>query len=189
MPPTAEPGRRARPHADRGATTAAAEAEPAKAQAEAAPAEAADAGRAADAAPRPSSPTSRPRSPSRADMAELDADGRRDAARRCARCRGRRAAEPPRPTPDDSRRPRPTRPRPRTESGVRRADQRVPRAGYPAPDPLRAGDAGRLPAAGRRAGAGIHQRARLSSSTTRRSCCSTCSRAAACRSSRSSPWV
>ena len=72
---------------------------------------------------------------------------------------------------------------------VRLPPQRLPRAGHPAADPLRPGPADRLPAAGLGADAGRRQGAApaASSRATPSSACSTCSRAAACRTSRSWP--
>ena len=155
------------------------------------------------------------RPPSTAEAAPSDAaTAARGARRGRRRARGRaeprprRRQAPPRPKPRAAeptsradaaatdgagpRRAHATR-RSRQTSGrvadrVRVAAQRLPRAGHPAPDPLRPRDPGRLPAAGPGAAAGHRPRRRWpsSSGTTRRSASSTCSPAAGCRSSRSS---
>ena len=73
---------------------------------------------------------------------------------------------------------------------VRIAPQRLPRAGHPAPDPVCPRAADRLPPAGVGADPGRRQgrSCRSSSRAARWPACSTCSRAAACRISRSSRW-
>ena len=111
-----------------------------------------------------------------------DADGHRGRRRRAG------AAEAPMPTAPGRR---PTRPstavRRRRLTRVRLPAQRLPRAGHPAPDPVRPRAADRLPPAGLGADPGRRQGAarRTSSRATPWSACSTSSRAAACRTSRS----
>ena len=120
------------------------------------------------------------------------------------RCRRRAAAdEPVRPTsrPRDRRRRRRPTPTPadddrttlrrRRLTRVRIPSQRLPRARYPAPDPLCPRAADRLPAAGRGADPGRRQGAAddIRRRATRSSACSTCSPAAGSRTSRSSPWA
>ena len=160
--------------------------------------------------PRPSRPKAAPAAEAAAPEA---AEPRTRLGRRRSAARGRRRAEPSRhePARPTSRR-RPSRRRRRPTSApspggrtapttpddadrrrrltrVRFAAERLPRAGHPAPDPLRPGDPGHLPVPGRtcrcRAStAGPAGEFLAGQPAVRR--CWICSRAAACRTSRSS---